>query len=131
MDSARKARTCPASSRSSRPPDSAATAEARDSLFAELATLVAAETTPVIVIGDFNATPWSSAFRTFEGDTGLVNSQRGYGLSATWPTSLPITLVPLDHMMHSDSLTTITRVVGPDLGSDHMPLTVEVSLADS
>jgi len=31
--------------------------------------------------------------------------------------------------MHSGSLTTVTRVVGPDLGSDHMPLTVEVSLA--
>jgi len=114
-----------------RPPDSPATAEARDSLFAELSILVAAEAMPVIVIGDFNATPWSSTFRQFEGDTGLINSQRGYGLSATWPTSLPFTLVPLDHMMHSDSLTTITRVVGPDLGSDHMPLTVEVSLAGS
>lgn len=114
-----------------RPPDSPSTAEARDSLFAELSTLVAAEAMPVIVIGDFNATPWSSTFRQFEGDTGLINSQRGYGLSATWPTSLPFTLVPLDHMMHSDSLTTITRVVGPDLGSDHMPLTVEVSLAGS
>jgi endonuclease/exonuclease/phosphatase (EEP) superfamily protein YafD len=112
-----------------RPPDSAATAKARNSLFDELATRVADETMPVIVIGDFNATPWSSAFRKFEGDTGLVNSQRGYGLSATWPTSLPFTLVPLDHMMHSDSLTTVTRIVGPDLGSDHMPLTVEVSLA--
>ncbi len=114
-----------------RPPDSQDMAEARDSLFAELSELVAAETAPVIVIGDFNATPWSSAFRRFEGDTGLINSQRGYGLSATWPTSLPIALIPLDHMMHSDSLTTIARSVGPDLGSDHMPLTVEVSLAAS
>ncbi len=112
-----------------RPPDSPAAAEARDSLFTELSGLVARESIPVIVIGDFNATPWSSTFRKFEGETGLVNSQRGYGLAATWPTSLPIRLIPLDHMMHSDSLTTITRLVGPDLGSDHMPLTVEVSLA--
>ena len=114
-----------------RPPDSAAMADARNSLFADLSEYVARETVPVIVIGDFNATPWSSAFRNFVGDTGLINSQRGYGLAATWPTSLPITLIPLDHMLHSDSLTTIARVVGPDLGSDHMPLTVEVSLADS
>lgn len=112
-----------------RPPDSPATADARDSLFTELATLVAGEEAPVIVIGDFNASPWSHAFRRFEGDTGLVNSQRGFGLSATWPTSMPITLIPLDHMMHSDSLTTVNRTVGPDLGSDHMPLTVEVSRA--
>ncbi len=112
-----------------RPPDSALKAAARDSLFDDLAGLVARETMPVIVIGDFNATPWSYAFRDFAADTGLVNSQKGYGLSATWPANLPITLVPLDHMLHSESLTTISRDVGPDLGSDHLPLTVEVSLA--
>jgi len=59
----------------------------------------------------------------------LVNSQNGFGLAATWPTSLPISLIPLDHMLHSDSLTTVAREVGPDLGSDHKPLTVEVALA--
>jgi endonuclease/exonuclease/phosphatase (EEP) superfamily protein YafD len=60
----------------------------------------------------------------------LVNSQRGYGLAATWPTR-PLTLVPLDHMLHSDSLTTVARDIGPDLGSDHLPLTVEVSVASN
>ena len=112
-----------------RPPDSQAKSEARDSLFAELAGLVEKETMPVIVIGDFNASPWSYAFRDFTSETQLVNSQNGYGLSATWPTNLPLTLVPLDHMLHSDTLTTIDREVGPDLGSDHLPLSVEVSLA--
>lgn len=112
-----------------RPPDSTAKSEARDSLFVELAELITAESLPVIVIGDFNATPWSYAFRDFTAATDLINSQNGYGLSATWPTGLPITLVPLDHMLHSDALTTVGRQVGPDLGSDHLPLTVEVSLA--
>jgi endonuclease/exonuclease/phosphatase (EEP) superfamily protein YafD len=96
-------------------------------LFADLAELVAQETMPVIVIGDFNATPWSYAFKDFSSETGLVNSQNGYGLDATWPSTFPVTLVPLDHMLHSDSLTTVTRKVGPDLGSDHLPLLVEVS----
>ena len=113
-----------------RPPDSAAKTEARDAVFTELATLVSRETLPVIVIGDFNATPWSYVFRDFSAETGLVNSQKGYGLAATWPTS-PLTLVPLDHMLHSDSLTTVERDVGPDLGSDHLPLTVEVSMASN
>lgn len=112
-----------------RPPDSEARTAARDSLFAELAALVGSETMPVIVIGDFNATPWSYAFRAFTSDTGLVNSQVGFGLAATWPADSFLTLVPLDHMLHSDSLTTVTRDVGPDLGSDHLPLMVEVSLA--
>ncbi len=112
-----------------RPPDSEAKSEARDSLFAELADLVMREAVPVIVIGDFNASPWSYAFREFTADTELLNSQNGYGLSATWPTGFPVTLVPLDHMLHSDGLTTVDRQVGPDPGSDHLPLTVDVSLA--
>ena len=110
-----------------RPPDSEGTTEARDTLFAELADLISQEPMPVVVIGDFNATPWSYVFRDFSSDTGLVNSQNGFGLSATWPSTLPVALIPLDHMLHSDSLTTVTREVGPDLGSDHLPLLVEVS----
>ncbi len=112
-----------------RPPDSEAKSEARDSLFTELAERVAGETMPVIVIGDFNASPWSYAFREFTAETDLINSQNGYGLSATWPTGFPLVLVPLDHMLHSDGLTTVGREVGPDLGSDHLPLTVEVAFA--
>ena len=113
-----------------RPPDSAAKTAARDDLFDELADMVARETLPVIVIGDFNATPWSYIFRDFSSETGLVNSQKGFGLAATWPTS-PLSLVPLDHMLHSESLTTVERDIGPDLGSDHLPLTVEVSVASN
>lgn len=112
-----------------RPPDSQAKSEARDSLFEELAQLIGAESLPVIVIGDFNASPWSYAFRDFTTETELVNSQMGYGLAATWPTNWPITMVPLDHMLHSDSLTTVGRDVGPNLGSDHLPLTVDVARA--
>ncbi len=112
-----------------RPPDSEGTTEARDTLFSDLAELIAQETIPVVVIGDFNATPWSYVFRDFTSGTGLVNSQNGYGLSATWPSTLPLTLIPLDHMLHSDSLTTVNRRVGPDLGSDHLPLLVEVTRA--
>jgi len=112
-----------------RPPRSGATADARVELFNELAALVSAESIPVVVIGDFNATPWSYVFREFTSATGLINSQNGFGLSATWPASLPVSLVPLDHMLHSDSLTTVARDVGPDLGSDHRPLTVELAKA--
>lgn len=111
-----------------RPPDNDSRTEARDSLFTELAILVSNEDMPVVVIGDFNASPWSYAFQDFVDATGLINSQIGYGLSATWPTS-PLTLVPLDHMLHSSSLTTVQRNVGPNLGSDHLPLLVHVARA--
>ena len=41
--------------------------------------------------------------RDFSSDTGLVNSQNGFGLAATWPATLPVTLIPLDHMPLLDS----------------------------
>ena len=76
----------------------------------------------IVVIGDFNATPWSHAFRRLLDDADLVNSQLGYGVQSTWPRRLWPLSIPIDHCVHSDSLTTTARDVGPFLGSDHRPL---------
>ncbi len=81
----------------------------------------------VVVIGDFNTTPWSGRFRSFLHDSDLRNSQRGFGLQPTWPAILPSPLmIAIDHCLHSKSITTINRATGPNLGSDHLPLFVEL-----
>lgn len=78
-----------------------------------------------IAIGDFNSTPWYGAFRQLLHDSELVNSQDGYGLQPTWPSGLPSLLrLPIDHCLHSRSLVTVGRSVGPNIGSDHLPLLV-------
>ncbi len=82
-----------------------------------------------IVTGDFNATPWSSAYRALIHEGGLENSQRGFGIQASWPVWLGSLGIPIDHCLHSRDLTTVDRVVGPALGSDHRPITVTLAAA--
>ncbi len=83
----------------------------------------------LIVIGDFNSTPWYGPFRKLVHESGLINSQRSFGIQTTWHSVLPPVLrIPIDHCLHSKSLTTIKRFVGNDIGSDHLPLFVELKL---
>jgi endonuclease/exonuclease/phosphatase (EEP) superfamily protein YafD len=80
-----------------------------------------------IVIGDFNNTPWSSQFREFLHKSNLINSQRGFGLQPTWLAGLPSFLgIPIDHCLHSKSIVTVNRGTGPNIGSDHLPVFVEL-----
>lgn len=78
----------------------------------------------VIVVGDFNATPWSTPIQKLE-DAGLMVSMRGYGLQSSWLARLPTILqIPIDLCLHSPTWQTVMRTIGPDLGSDHLPLHV-------
>lgn len=80
-----------------------------------------------IVVGDFNATPWSYAFRRLLAETELENSQRGFGVQPTFPADESFLLrVPIDHLLHSPDLVIADRRLGPSLGSDHFPLIVEL-----
>ncbi len=83
----------------------------------------------LIVIGDFNSTPWYQPFSQLLSKSGLVNSQRGFGIQTTWHSAFPpILRIPIDTCLHSKSLTTIRRFVGSNIGSDHLPLFVELKL---
>lgn len=113
-------------------PSNPVRSEARDRLLERVGIAAAAEELPVIVVGDFNATPWSAGFRKLADPGELVNSQAGYGYSATWPAFLwPVFGVPLDHLVHSDDLTTVEREVGPSLGPDHRPIRVLLGFAET
>ena len=84
----------------------------------------------VVVVGDLNATPWSWPFRLLTG-TGLRNSQHGFGLQASFPTTaLFLMRVPIDHLLVSGELGVRERYLGPSLGSDHFPLVVDLELKD-
>ncbi|NEQ53349.1 MAG: hypothetical protein F6K11_24980 [Leptolyngbya sp. SIO3F4] len=82
----------------------------------------------VVIIGDFNSTSWSQRIRTMVARGNLKNSQQGWIWQMTWPGHLPFLFqIAIDHCLHSSDLITRQRVVGPYVGSDHLPLTVTLS----
>lgn len=84
---------------------------------------------PVIVTGDFNATPFSYSYRSLRAATGLNDSIRGFGLELSYPAEAsPFFQVAIDHLLYSEGLVVVDRDLGPALGSDHLPLTVDLAL---
>lgn len=83
---------------------------------------------PVVLMGDFNATPWCRAFRDFAAQSGLLDTSRGVTFGATWHASLPQRMM-IDHGFVSPEWRLLARMVGPDLGSDHRPLILDLAVA--
>lgn len=79
----------------------------------------------LIVLGDFNTTPWSPYFERFEQQSQLQNAGRGQWIWATWYFNQTLTTryikIPIDHIMTRGfkPLKTWTGMTG---GSDHKPL---------
>lgn len=80
---------------------------------------------PTLLIGDLNVTPWNYNFRRLLKQSGLRDSARGHGIQPTWPSHNPLLLIPLDHCLHSPSISIIDRKVGQPVSSDHYPLIVD------
>ena len=79
----------------------------------------------VMFLADMNTTPWAPYFSVFLEKSGLKDSRKGFGIQPTWPTYFPLLFIPLDHCFVSDGIKIIDRRVGPDIGSDHLPIIIE------
>lgn len=105
------------------PPLSPAFRQERDRLLRTLAE--DAQGRPRIVAGDLNATPWSSAFAGLD----MRGLRRASGLAPTWPVAgRGVVGIPIDQVLVSGHWTVHASERGPDLGSDHYPLRVELVL---
>lgn len=87
----------------------------------------------LVLAGDFNMTPWSRAHEWMTTD--LVDAHRasGWGFGHTYPAvlrfvlpGLPLPLVRIDYIFHSADLGARRFHVGPDGGSDHLPIVAEL-----
>lgn len=85
------------------PPGSAEYARLRNDQLRAIATKVQASKGLTIVLGDLNATPW-------------------------WPAYLPIGRIPLDHCLVSPSIYVINKQLGPNVGSDHLPVVIDLEI---
>jgi endonuclease/exonuclease/phosphatase (EEP) superfamily protein YafD len=110
-------------------PTSPGSEESRDSDLRRVAGWARSHPGSDVVIGDLNATPWSSAIAKLESDGDLHDSAEGFGLQATWPAALGPLGVQIDHVLHSDDLTVVERETGPTFGSEHRSLWATLALA--
>lgn len=101
---------------------------ARNAQLQSVAEIVAQATGEVLLLGDLNASVWGRHYRRFEGNTGLRNARRGYGVLPTWPTFMPVAMIPIDHALVSSGIGIADIKTGPRIGSDHLPLIVTVVL---
>ena len=81
---------------------------------------------PLVIMGDFNATPWSRPYRRLLAGSGLCDSRAGFGVQATFPADSALLRIPLDHLLMSCSIGIADRRVERDVGSDHLPIVVEL-----
>ncbi len=109
-------------------PISRALYDSRNRQLENLVELVRLSRGPRVLVGDFNVTMWDLNYRSLEARSGLRNGRRGFGLAPTWPTFLPIAMIPIDHVLVSSDIGVAGLRTGPRIGSDHLPLIISLAL---
>jgi endonuclease/exonuclease/phosphatase (EEP) superfamily protein YafD len=108
------------------PPVGARLSGLRDQQLRALAARVEAESRPVLLVGDLNATPWSHGVRR------LTSGRLAFRGSRPWvPTwrAGSVLAVPIDHALCTAPLVITAHEVGPDVGSDHRPVAIRIGWA--
>lgn len=102
----------------------------RNALLAAAARVIRRLPTPVILLGDLNTSPWSPYFAALLRATKLREARRGFGVLTTWPVwlRLPFLMLPIDHCLVSHDINVIQMRTGPDIGSDHLPVIIDLAL---
>lgn len=110
------------------PPIRARLARRRNQQLAAASTWFNEQTNPAIVAGDLNMTMYSPIYRDWMDSMKAHNARRGYGPLGTWPLFVPFLRLPLDHALVSPEIGVRDCRLGPDIGSDHRPLIVDLAL---
>jgi endonuclease/exonuclease/phosphatase (EEP) superfamily protein YafD len=90
----------------------------------------------VVLAGDLNLTPFSPAFDRLTTQSGLWDTAilpaerpRTTPSIATWWLANTGIGLPIDHALVSSGIGIVSRRVGPDIGSDHHPLILDLKIA--
>ena len=126
------------------PPKPGALFHVRNRQLDEIGQYIKSLSTKVVMTGDFNITMWSPYYKRFMSKTGLKNSRQGFGLLPTWPikTNYPpyakipsfltgLLSIPIDHCLISPDIKVAKIRTGPNVGSDHRPLIVDLVIPAS
>lgn len=104
--------------------------ESRNKAFERMATLRNSQGGHFILIGDLNTSSYSAHFKVLKKNSGLKDTRNGFGILNTWHAEIPILRITLDHCLVSDGLAVVDRNVGPNIGSDHLPIMAELGIKE-
>ncbi len=105
-----------------------------------IAALAQNRRTPLVVVGDMNATPFHRAYRILESELIDAWQNHGNGAGFTWPAGerrlmgipIPAWLVRIDYVFISNDLTCTGASVGPwDGVSDHRPVMATIFVGEA
>ncbi|MDP9195425.1 MAG: endonuclease/exonuclease/phosphatase family protein [Pseudomonadota bacterium] len=104
------------------PPAGGELAAIRNHQLQDIADDTALMKAPVVVLGDFNATPWSPHFRVLEKTGGLHNAL----FLPTWPSGIWPLYIPIDHILVK-GLDVLDNRTARIEGSDHLARVTDVA----
>ncbi|MBU1815781.1 MAG: endonuclease/exonuclease/phosphatase family protein [Gammaproteobacteria bacterium] len=106
------------------PPLNAAYAQARDRALVQEALHIQQTGGLGVMAGDLNITPWTRGLFAID-----AHMRRANGLAPSWPNAWGgWSVLPLDHVLASPGWQVVGSHAGPDLGSDHRPVVVQLAV---
>ena len=104
------------------PPLNAVYAQLRDQALVEEAQHLSQAGGLALMAGDFNTTPWARGLFAID-----AQFRRANGLAGSWPNAFGgLSVLPLDHVLASSGWQLVRSGHGPDVGSDHRPVVVQL-----
>ena len=103
----------------------------RNDYLAALANTVKESKDPVIVMGDFNITPFSPIYGLFLEEAKLMDTRSSYLFQNSWPTSSSIQAIPIDHIWIDKRLKIKGFEVLENVNSDHYPILLKFFAVDT
>lgn len=89
------------------------------------------EQLPYIAAGDFNMSQHSIKYSSLAVQMDDSWRETRAGLGTTWSTEMLLPLLRIDYVWYSPQLRAVNAELGPDLGSDHLPVIAELELPPS
>jgi len=109
------------------PPLSAELTRIRNEQFDAIAEMARADPR-LVVIGDFNTTPWVPSFKRLTRGNGMTLTSNGFPYATTWPTELGLLGIPIDHILISEGMRVVRHESARNIGSDHRPVFADIVL---
>lgn len=100
--------------------------DSRNDQLLALSNYAISTTNKLVLIGDLNCSSFSNHFKNLINNSNLIDSRKGFGILSTWPTWFSLVKTTLDHCLISDGISVKSRRVGQFIGSDHLPIIVEL-----